>query len=92
MTDNINTEGVVGVGEIVTRVFREAQVEDDYHNAWVAGAVRTCEEAALFVQGELAKAGPYDDTRTHLLLLQWLGDRIRTVQTPTTEGSNAAQT
>jgi hypothetical protein len=83
MTESINTEGVVSVGEINTRLLREAKQAADYHNAEVAGAVRVLNEAAEFLNAQLSAAGPYDDTRTMRMLLVWIGDKIREVQTST---------
>jgi hypothetical protein len=83
--DTINTEGVVEVGEVQTRVLREARVEDDYRNANIAGGVAAYEATARWAQEHLAAAGPFDDTRTLQELLQWLGDRIRIVQQPPTQ-------
>lgn len=80
--DNINTEGVAQIGEINTRALREVQVEDDYRNAQVAGAVRAYERTSIWVRERLSAAGPYDDTRPMMELLVWLGDKIRETQSP----------
>lgn len=79
---NINTEGIVHVGEINTRAMREAQVAEDYHNAQVSGAVGVLTETALWVAGRIAASGPYDDTRALQELTVWIADRIREVQSP----------
>jgi len=92
MTDeHLNTEGLVEVGELGTRLFREALVATDFRNAHIGGAVDAYTATAFFVRGKLEAAGPFDDTRTMRELLIWLGDRIREVQSPATEEANATQ-
>jgi hypothetical protein len=92
MTDieHLPTYGVVRVGEITTRVEREAIVADDYHNAQVTGAVDAYTKTDLWVREQIRVALPYDDTRALEFLHIWLGDRIREVQTPATTGNSDA--
>lgn len=78
--EHINSEGVVEVGEINTRVFREAITEVDFHNATVSGSVNAFGKTLEFSRRQLALAGPYDDTRPIKEMILWLGDRIREVQ------------
>lgn len=78
--DHINSEGVVGIGEINTRVLREALVELEFENAKVAAKVETLNGVIKFAKEHIDKAGPYDDTRSMSELIVWAGDRIREVQ------------
>lgn len=78
--DHFNVEGVVTAGEVETRVMREARVAYDFRNAFVAGQVRSLEETSLWVQEQISKAGPYDDTRALQALTTWVADKIRSAQ------------
>jgi hypothetical protein len=80
MTEHINTEGIVSVGEITTRVQREAIEEANYHNAYVAGAVTALQNTESWCREQIKMAGPYDDVRHLEYLTIWLTDRIREVQ------------
>lgn len=75
----VETDGVVAVGEVITRVQREALIEPDYHNAWVAGANAMLQEFSRQVQERYNNAGPYDDIRALADLRLWIADRIREV-------------
>jgi hypothetical protein len=77
MAEGVETDGVVGVGEVITRVYREALVEDDYTQAQITGATRAYETVALFARERIAAAGPYDDMRAMEDLVLWVADRIR---------------
>ena len=76
---SINTEGVSQVGEINSRLMREAVVEPDFSNAWVSGAVQAYTETIAFADRQLAAAGPYDDVRALGQLILWCRDRIAQV-------------
>jgi hypothetical protein len=84
MNEQINTEGVVRVGELDTRVMREARVAEDHRNSLISGSVKAYRETDAFVESLQRSAGPYDDTRTMATIRTWLGDRIREVQSPAT--------
>lgn len=74
---HINTEGVVQVGELDTRLLREVKVAEDYRNARIAGATGAYTEVSHFAQSVIAGAGPYDDVRALHALLVWVADKIR---------------
>lgn len=84
---SINTEGVTGVGEINSRTLREAVVEPDYTQAFVAGATEAYTNVAGWCQEAIRRAGPYDDTRALLDLIGILGDKIREVHSRATAGA-----
>ena len=77
--DHIDTTGVMSVGEINTRVQREAQVEADYRNAYVAGWTRAYERMILACEQRLAAARPYDDTRALSEMIVIARDEIKAV-------------
>jgi len=77
--DRINTLGVELVGEVASRTMREAQVAEDYHNAWVSGAASAYAEVQKFIASKRSVAGPYDDLRALEDMQRWLGDMIRSV-------------
>lgn len=76
----INSEGVVGVGEVNTRVFREALTEPQFDQVKISGKVEAFLSAMEFAKERLALCGPYDDKRSLNEMIVWLGDRIREVQ------------
>jgi len=78
----INTDGLVTVGEFDLRVMRAPSIDNDFTNVRIAGAVQAFTETGEFLQSLLERVGPYDDDRTIRLLLTWVGDKIREVQTP----------
>lgn len=73
----INTDGLAHVGEVTTRVMREAIAEDDYTNAFRAGQASELAEVARWAEARIAAAGPYDDTRALAEIISWTADRIR---------------
>ena len=75
----INTIGVELVGEVHSRTMREAQVAEDYHNAWVSGAASAYAEVGKFIASKRSVAGAYDDLRALDDMERWLGDMIRSV-------------
>lgn len=75
--DAINTEGVERVGELNSRTMREAQTDQDFTNAWIAGAKYAYEQAMVFAQERVEAAGPYDDTRALTELVVWCSDQIK---------------
>lgn len=79
MEQGVDVDGVVKVGEVITRVYREALVADDYAQAGIAGATRAYESVAIFARERIAAAGPFDDMRAMEDLLIWIADRIREV-------------
>lgn len=84
--ETLPTDGVVGVGEVTTRVMREAITEPDFANARIAGAVDAYQKVILHA-GELIRyARPYDDTRALTDLISWSNDRIREVHSGATNG------
>lgn len=88
--ESINTDGVVSVGEINTRLMREAVVEPDYRESWVSGAKTAYEEISVWAQERIVRAGPYDDTRALQELVSILGDKIRDVHSRATTGDSNA--
>jgi hypothetical protein len=72
----VDVEGVVQTGEVITRVYREALVEDDYLQREIAAAAKAYRNTVEWAEDRLAAAGPYDDVRTLQDLVIWLGDRI----------------
>lgn len=90
LENQINTIGIEnGDGEIAdisSRTQREAQVEQDYTNAYRAGAVRALEAVGRFAASKLEMAGPYDDVRAIEELQTWLADMIRSAHTLATDG------
>jgi hypothetical protein len=88
-SESLNTEGLTQVGEFDTRVLRTASVDEDYHNAMVAGAVWAFNLMAQFCKAQLEISGPYDDTRPIEIMISWTADKIREVQFPATEEPNA---
>ena len=86
--EHLNTEGVVKVGEVETRVLKEARAEFDLGPAIAHAKTEAYEEMAVWIRLRLASCGPYDDTRSLMGLLTWLADRIREVNTTTSEVPN----
>lgn len=90
---HINTEGVQQVGELNTRLFREAMVEIDFDNAQRAARVQILSELELWAEEQLRSAHPYDDTRSLTNLQTWLADKIRAVHSAAPdEDQNASNT
>jgi hypothetical protein len=87
--DQINTEGLVEVGEVTTRVMRDARLEFDFANAQNASRVNAFNEILVWTQEQILQAGPYDDTRHLKYLVVWLGDKIREVHPATMEETHA---
>jgi hypothetical protein len=85
-------EGLVRVGEVTTRVMREAIAEPDFREAMKASEVKAYAACAAFATEQVALAGPYDDTRALRVMLTWLSDRVREVQTPSYDGAPNATT
>lgn len=83
----INTEGLDTVGEVTSRTMREALVEEDYRNAWIAGAHAALNEVAKFAEQRIAIAGEFDDVRALQDLKVWVGDKIREVHSTATNGN-----
>jgi len=75
----VETEGIVTLGEVITRVTREVQVSDDYHNAEVSGAAAAYGKMAFHIQEIINKSGPYDDVRALDEMKAWIADRIREI-------------
>lgn len=96
MTDNpdelraLAVEGLVEVGEITTRVQREAISEPDFREAMKASEVKAYAACAVFATEIVATAGPYDDVRALRTMLTWLSDRVRETQTPSYDGGSDA--
>lgn len=86
-SQHINTDGVVSVGEINTRLMREAITEPDHREAVRSGLSKAYRECAVYAQERIDGAGPYDDTRALKDMVTWLGDRIREVHANATNGS-----
>lgn len=84
--EHINTEGVTGVGELNTRVLREAFIQPDFSQAYVAGAVEAYGEAAAWAQERIRMSGQYDDIRPLVELIGFLGDKIRETHSRATAG------
>lgn len=90
--ESINTEGLTEVGEVTTRVMREAVQEPDFQHAHRAGATAALNEALLWVRDRLREAGPYDDVRALGDMVTWISDKIREVNSPpTTNGNSSAR-
>lgn len=86
----VHNEGLVEVGEITTRVMREAVQEPDFIHARQAGATEALTECLLWVGERIREAGAYDDTRALQQMVTWLGDKIREVNAPKQNGHNGA--
>lgn len=86
----VNNEGLAEVGEITTRVMREAIQEPDFTHARQAGATDAYTICLAWVAERLRMAGEYDDTRELQNMVTWLGDKIREVNSPKTNGSDGA--
>lgn len=82
----INTIGIVASGEFESRAMRDTRTEEDYTNAWIAGAAAALTQVSLFAQDRVAMAGPYDDTRALVELQTWVADKIREVHSKATDG------
>jgi hypothetical protein len=83
----VETEGVTQVGEIITRVMREAITEPDFANARAAAAGRAYHRVLAHSIELRALAGPYDDVRALESLESWLKDRIAEVHATESNGS-----
>ncbi len=88
--EQINTEGVQLVGEFVSRTMREVIVDPDYQNAKKYGAVAVLEEVIAFAQARIDAAGEYDDVRALHELKLWTADKIRSVNSIATDGTQDA--
>ena len=86
--DSFDSTGVLLTGEIESRVMREARVEEDYTNAWIAGAAAALTQVSQFADSHIAAAGPYDDTRALVTLKAWVADKIREVHSTATNGND----
>jgi hypothetical protein len=75
----VETEGLVQVGEVMTRVMREAITEPDFANARAAAESLAYHRVLAHSIELRALAGPYDDTRALASLESWLKDRIAEV-------------
>jgi hypothetical protein len=84
--ERVDALGLVGLGEVTTRVQREAITEPDFRNVWVAGQVESLEAVRAFANEVLASSRPYDDVRAIRTMLIWISDRVREVQTPSYGG------
>jgi hypothetical protein len=87
VTESINTEGLLQVGEVTSRVLRDAQVEVDFTNVWIESAAAAYLDCQVFAQERIDAAGPYDDTRALVELVTWLGDKIREVHSKPSTGT-----
>jgi hypothetical protein len=87
-TEGFDSTGLVVAGELESRVLREARVEEDYRNAWVAGAHAALTQVSLFARSRIDAAGPYDDMRAMEELEAWVADKIREVHEPATNGTD----
>lgn len=86
--ESFDATGLVLAGEVESRVMREARVEEDYNNAWIAGATAALEQVSMFAKSRIAAAGPYDDMRALQELELWVADKIREVHEPDTNGND----
>ena len=86
--DSFDSTGVLLTGEIESRVMREARVEEDYTNAWIAGATAALTQVGQFAQARIEAAGPYDDIRALVELRSWVADKIREVHSTATNGND----
>lgn len=84
----VNNEGLVEVGEITTRVMREAIQEPDFIHSYQSGATAALTDTLNWVADRIRVAGPYDDTRALQEMVTWLGDKIRDVNSPKQIGPN----
>lgn len=80
MAEGVDVTGIVAVGEVITRVYREAQVADDFQHAKTAASVSAYQSVLAFAEERIAAAGPYDDLRALQELISWTADRIRETQ------------
>lgn len=70
-------DGIIAVGAVTIIRRRDSEVEENYNEALRAGAVSVLTEAILMVEGLIASAGPYDDTRMGREVVTWMQDKIR---------------
>lgn len=87
---SIDTQGLVGAGEVYTRLLREAVTEPDYRESWASGAVEAYTDIVAWAEERIGRAGPYDDMRAVQELLAILGDKIREVRSKATNGDQYA--
>jgi len=83
----VETEGLVQVGEVITRVMREAITEPDFANARAAASARAYHRVLNHLQELEALAGPYDDVRALRDMQSWTKDRIAEVHATESNGS-----
>lgn len=83
----VETEGLVQVGEVITRVMREAATQPDFDNAMAGAASRAYQQVLAHSMELRAIAGPYDDVRALVALESWLRDRISEVHATEPNGS-----
>lgn len=88
MTESMNTDGIQLVGDVSSRTVREALVEQDYTNAWKAGAHWALDEVAKISRSMRSVADPYDDMRALVVLETWITDKIREVHSKATNGND----
>lgn len=84
---SLANQGLMGVGEVTTRVMKEALQEPDFQEAMKSSEVKAFRKCEAFAQEQIANAGPYDDVRALRVMLTWLSDRVREVQTPGYDGA-----
>lgn len=77
--ETLPTEGVVEVGEITTRVMREAITEPDFTNIRIAGSTEAYQNVIRYAEEMILVALPYDDTRALTNLISWTNDRIQEI-------------